>query len=84
MQAVSRRLSKLEQSFSARGQPGRVFRVKCGSQTGDEINDFLQRQGFDRANDRAMVRRLVQPGTDGPLVCDSPISLLNPTEVCCG
>ncbi len=75
MQTLAKRLTKLEDRISGDKEPGRIFSVKCGGQTDDEIKACLRGHGFDDETDLALVRKIVRPGEAGPVACEYPISI---------
>ncbi len=79
MQNLSNRLSKLEQRLAcAFAGPSRFVSVSYGRQSDEEINQFLSDHGFERSENTMLIkRRIVEPGENGPIASDVPLTLLS-------
>ena len=75
MQSLTKRLSKLEEQATAKTATGRVVRLQCGGQTETDVDAFLTKQGLDREADLVIIRRLVMPGSNGPVYANRAITL---------
>ncbi|MBG6178767.1 hypothetical protein IWQ55_006641 [Labrenzia sp. EL_208] len=82
MPNLSHRLSKLEQRIAGVvGRPSRFVSLSYGRQSDEEIDQFLSEQGYKLGEDTMLIkRRIVEPGENGPIASDVPITLLSPHQ----